>query len=176
MLMLYVLVFCRIVIGIVFAVSFLRKISSVPIFEQTITQFSILPKRFSRVVALLILSCEIAVALLVIIGGPFLESGFLLSVLLLLVFSSVLMSVLHRDIQTSCNCFGSTQKQVSSVDVWRNVGFFVCALIGCSAFAGSNSGQGHLAPLEWGLLGLAASFFVALWLHLGEIVQLFQQD
>jgi len=173
--MLYVLAFCRIVIGIVFAFSFLRKTRSVSTFEQTITQFSILPKRFSRVVALLLLSGEIVVALLVTIGGAFLESGFLLSILLLLVFSSALVSVLHRNIQTSCNCFGSAQKQVSSVDVWRNVGFVVCALIGYGTLARSNSGQGHLAPLEWGLLGLGAAFFVALWLHLGEIVQLFQQ-
>jgi hypothetical protein len=172
--MLYVLAFCRIVIGIVFAISFLRKVGNVPVFEQTITQFSILPKRFSRLVALLLLSGEIAVVFLVTMGGSFLEPGFLLSILLLLLFSSALVSVLHRNIQTPCNCFGLAQKRVSPIDIWRNIGFIVCALIGCSTLAVSNSGQEQLAPLEWGLLGLAVAFFVALWLHLGEIVQLFQ--
>lgn len=174
--MLYVLAFCRIVIGVVFLVSFLRKISNVPIFEQTITQFSILPKRFSRVVALLFLSCEIAVALLVIIGDPFLVPGFLLSILLLLVFSSALMSVLHRNIQTSCSCFGSIQKQVSPIDVWRNVGFVVCALLGYVALAESSSGQGYLDLAEWSLIGLVAVAFVVIWVQLGEIVLLFRQN
>ncbi len=174
MVMLSVLAFCRIVIGLVFGYSFLRKVMSIPTFEQTITQFRILPKRFSRAAALLFLAGEFAVALLVTVGGPFLEPGFFLSIFLLLLFCSALVSVLHRDIQTSCNCFGSTKKPVAALEVWRDAGFIICASIGSGVLIRSNNGQGHLSLAEWSLIGFGAVIFLVLWLHLDEIVQLFQ--
>lgn len=148
MILLYVLTFCRIVIGLAFWYSFLRKMMNIPVFEQTITQFNILPKHFSRAIALLFLSGEFIVALLVTIGGPFLKPGFYFSIFLLILFCLALISVLRRNIRTSCNCFGSTQKTVSAIEVWRNVGFIMCAFIGCIILARSNNGQEYLNPAE----------------------------
>lgn len=175
MVLLSVLAFCRIAIGLVFGISFLSKIINIPTFEQTITNFHILPEQLNRVAALLFLGGELAVSLLVAVGGLFLIPGFLLSIALLLLFCGALVSVLCRKIQTSCNCFGSTEKPVAVTDVWRNAGFIVCALIGCGALVSPNNAEGHLGLADWGLLGLGAALFVALWLNLSEIVQIFQQ-
>jgi uncharacterized membrane protein YphA (DoxX/SURF4 family) len=176
MIALYILVFCRIFIGLVFGYSFLRKAMNIPAFEQTILEFHILPNNFSRITALLFLSGECAVTLLLMVGGPFLILGFILSIFLLLLFCSALVSLLHRNIRSSCNCFGPTQKPVSAIEVWRNIGFILCAIIGCGVLAASNNGQGHLGLIEWGLIGLGAAVCVVIWIQLGEIVYIFRQD
>jgi hypothetical protein len=176
MIALYTLAFCRIVIGLVFGYSFLRKVVNIPAFEQTIFEFHILPKNFSRITALLFLSCEFIAALLVSVGGPLLGPGFFLSIFLLLLFCSALISLLHRNIRSSCNCFGSTQKPVSVIEVWRNIGFISCSVIGCGVLVASNNEQEHLGLAEWGLIGLGAAVYVVIWIQLGEIVHIFRQD
>lgn len=175
MIALYTLAFCRIVIGLVFGYSFLRKVVNIPAFEQTILEFHILPKNFSRITALLFLSSEFVIALLITVGGPLLGPGFFMSIFLLFLLCSVLISLLHRNIRSSCNCFGSTQKPVSVIEVWRNIGFISCAVVGCGVLAASNNGQGHLGPFEWSLIGLGAAVCVVICIQLGEIVQLFRQ-
>lgn len=176
MIALYTLAFCRVVIGLVFGYSFLRKVVNIPAFEQTILEFHILPNNFSHITALLFLSGECAVALLLMVGGPFLILGFILSIFLLLLFCSALVSVLHRNIRSSCNCFGSNREPASVIEVWRNIGFLSCAVVGCGILATSNNGQGHLGLTEWGLIGLGATVCVVIWIQLRGIVQLFRQD
>ncbi len=175
MILLFVLSFCRIVIALVFGFSSVKKMMNMAAFEQTIIQFDILPRSITRAVALLFLVGECVVALLVTVGGPFLKPGFYLSILLLSIFCTALISVLRRHIRTSCNCFGSTKKMVSAIEGWRNVGFIVCACAGCIILAEPNTSQAYLSPAEWGVIGLGAAVFWFLWLHLDEIVQLFQQ-
>ena len=176
MIALYILVFCRIFIGLVFGYSLLRKVMNIPAFEQTITQFRILPRKFSRIAALLFLSSEFVVTVLLIVGGSFLRLGFFLSIFLLLLFCSALISLLHRNMRSSCNCFGPTQKPVSAIEVWRNIGLILCAIIGCGVLAASNNGQGHPGLIEWGSIGLGVAVCVMIWIQLGEIVYIFHQD
>lgn len=121
--LLYTVAFCRIVIGLVFVISFVGKVLNIPEFKQTIAKFGILPERLNSVGTFAILGCELGVVLLVSIGGVYLGFGFALAACLLLVFCIALVSVLARRIQTPCNCFGATEQPVSSSDVWRNVVF-----------------------------------------------------
>ncbi len=175
MLLLVALAFCRVVIGLVFGLSFFSKVVDLSAFEQTIIRFALLPQPLSRLFAWVFLGGELAVAVLVALGGALLGVGFLLGAALLLVFSGALVSVLRRHIQTPCNCFGATEKPVSSADVWRNVGFLLCALGGSAILAWSHGVQTPLGLAEWSLIGLGGGVFVAFWLHLGAIVQLLQQ-
>lgn len=126
----YLLAFCRITIGLIFAYSFLMKIRDVNQFAQTIANFKLVPLRWGRPLALLFLSGEAAVVVLLVIGEQLLSLAFGLALILLAVFTAVLVSVLVRDIQTTCNCFGNSQKIVTYTDVWRNAGFIGCALLG----------------------------------------------
>lgn len=176
MMSMYMLAFCRVVIGLVFVVSSGSKVLHISRFRQAIRNFHILPGRLSGVAAMLFLCGEFAVVVFVLIGGAFLLLGFSLAISLLLLFSFALISVLHRHIRTSCNCFGSKNNSVSTTDVLRNIGLITCACLGCGILVASHQVRGHLSLVEWGLLGLAATLFVALWLHLREIVQVFQQN
>lgn len=173
---LYMLTFCRVVIGLTFGVSSVSKVLNIAQFKQAISNFHILPRWLSGVAAMLFLCSEFAIVALVFIGGPLLILGFSLALGLLLFFCLALASVLARGIRTTCNCFGASMKEVSTFDVWRNIGLMICALVGIAMLIGAKSAWGPLSLLEWVLIGLGSGVFVMIWLQLGEIVQLFRQD
>ncbi len=82
----YIQMFCRSVVLLVFIISFASKVSRIATFQQTITSFALLPRRFSRSAAYLFLLAEALVAMLVLLGGPLLLPGYLLASALLLLF------------------------------------------------------------------------------------------
>jgi hypothetical protein len=176
MMPLYLLAFCRVVIGLVFVVSSISKARNLAQFRQTISAFHLLPERFSGVTALLFIGGEFAVSFLMFIGGPLLLPGFSLAISLLLLFSLALGSVVARKIPTSCSCFGASTKPVSPFDVGRNVGFLLCALGGCFVLIWTQNSQVTLSLPEWLLTGLSAGVFVIIWLQLGEVLQLLRQS
>jgi uncharacterized membrane protein YphA (DoxX/SURF4 family) len=175
MALLYLLVFCRVAIGLVFLISTLGKARDLAGFQQTIRTFNLLPRRLSGPAALLFVCSEAIVVILIALGGVLLLPGFLLALGLLLLFCVALASVLARNIQTSCHCFGASKTPVSSLELWRNVGFILCALGGCLALLWAKDTAPSLSLPEWFLPGLAAALFVLLWSQLGEIAQLFRQ-
>lgn len=173
--MIYVLAFCRVATGLIFALSSFGKVRDVSKFQQAMYGFRLLSRRMSNFAALLVLCGEIAVVLLLLIGGPFLLYGFALAILLLLIFCAALASVLFRKLQTSCHCFGASEKPVTQADIWRNVGFLVCASGGYEALIWTRGAQGSPEWMAWLFIALGAAIFVVVWTQLGEIVQLLRQ-
>jgi hypothetical protein len=171
----YMLAFCRVAIGLVFAISSFSKARDIAQFQQAVFGFHLLSRRLSNLAALLFLGGECAVVLLVTIGGPLLLYGFALALLLLLVFCAALASVLIRRMHTSCHCFGSSKKPITLVDIWRNAGFLLCAGGGCEALIWTRGAQEGLEGIAWLYIALGAGVFVMIWIQLGEIVQLFRQ-
>lgn len=170
----YILAFCRFVVGFVFVISGGSKILQFRAFRQTMIRFHVLPTRFTTSAAILFLSSEIAVSILVTLGGPFLLPGFTLAATLLILFSCVLLSVLIRGISTSCHCFGPSERPVSQADIWRNLGFLLCALGGCAGAVWSQEASGSLNIVVWIFAALGAAVFVSIWTQLGELAQLFR--
>lgn len=171
MLLPYLLVFCRVAIGIVFVISFLSKVQDVPQFARTIDNFNLLPRPLSQLAALLFLSGELTVTVLVVIGGRFLSIAFILAALLLFIFTFALASVLSRNIETPCNCFGDgNNKMVSAYDVWRNAGLALCAAFGLGLC--QNVDRVYLSLPEWGLAGVVSVVFVTAWMSLDDLIAL----
>lgn len=170
----YVLAFCRMVIGIVFVWSLVGKVREVRAFEATITRFQVLPERWSRLVAGLVLGGELAVVGAMVAGGIFLIWGFLLAAFLLVVFCVALAVVLKRQIRTSCHCFGETGRSVSAHDIVRNLGFILCALGGSGVLVRPPINLVTPAWLEWALTAVIAGIFVAIWVQMAEIAALFR--
>ncbi|GAB4108585.1 MAG: hypothetical protein OHK0022_60200 [Roseiflexaceae bacterium] len=168
----YAVAFAQLVIGLVFALSAVGKLRNIRQFARTITAFQVFPSYLSMPFAVIMLLSEIAVVVLVLMGGNLLISGFLLAALLLTAFALALASALVRRIQTSCNCFGTTTKPISSLDLWRNGGLVVCALLGAGA-ANLPASQAALGPIEWAVLALAAVLFLSIWLQLDQLARLF---
>lgn len=168
---LYLLVFCRIVLGLVLLLAFANKVLNMPRFQQTVAGFGILPPRLSAIAAVLFVAGELVVVLLMALGGAFLGPGFALATLLLVSFSVALLSVLVRGMNVSCGCFGPSQKAVSAYDLWRNAGFILCALAGLGALTAQRAG-GDLSLAELAIVAATAAVFVTIWLNLRDIVQL----
>lgn len=174
MLLPYLLAFCRIVIGLTFTYSFLAKVRNVDQFAQAITDFQLLPRGFSRPLAILFLAGELIVAVMVLIGDQFLSWAFVLAVLLLSIFTVAEVSVLTRNIQTSCHCFGASEEPVTYHDVWRNIGYIVCSLVGRQIWLLMEGSPGNQTLAELVLVSPIAIVFVVVWTHLRHMVRLFQ--
>ena len=111
------------------------------------------------------------VLVLFVLGGKLLLPGLLLALLLLLTFSGALISVLARRIQTSCNCFGSGEKQVTQVDIWRNAVLVLCTCGGC-ILALQGTEQWQPGVFTWLLIGGVATVFVLIASSFDDIVRL----
>lgn len=99
--------------------------------------------------ALFFLSGEFAVVVLLFMGGQLLPLAFGLALLLLAAFTVALVSVLVRHIQTTCNCFGNSQKPVTYSDVWRNVG--LSSVIAVGWWAALRPQVGGSGSQSWGI-------------------------
>lgn len=173
--MIYLLAFCRVATGLVFAISSVSKVRTLAQFQQAIFNFHFFSRWLSNLAALLFLGGELAVMLLMILGGPLLLPGFALAIVLLCIFCVALASVLIRKLHTSCNCFGVSEKPVAVADIWRNVGFLLCAGGGCEALIWMRGEQGSLAWMAWLFIVLGAAVFVVIWIQLGEIAHLLRR-
>ncbi len=172
MVLIYLLAFCRITVLIVFALSFASKATKLRQFQRTIGNFAILPARWSKVAAFILLGAELCVVLFVTAGGPLLGPGLLLASLLLLLFSGSIVSLLARHIHTSCNCFGFTNEHVSSLELLRNAGFLACALAGLGILPALDGNFTCMNSLQWILVSLAAAVFALIWINVRQIVEL----
>jgi hypothetical protein len=161
------------VIGLTFLASMITKMRSLESFVQTIIRFQIIPEQFSRVVAFLFLCLDAVIIICLTHGGQLLLMGFILALFALVLFSWALQRVLARGIQTGCNCFSNnSSSRVTPYDIWRNMGFIGWALVGLN---GAVRGvEGNLMILEFLLCAIVALLFFAIWIHVGEIIELLQ--
>lgn len=165
----YLLVFCKITLGLLFLISFSSKLGSFSQYVDTINDFRILPRSLNRLAAVLVLISELLIVLFLF---KWQVMAFCLASILLVIFSAAFASVLVRNIQTTCNCFGTSQHPISQVDLVRNFGFLLCSCGG--GWLATNSETVSLVPLQLGIIGLIACVFVLVWAQLGEIYRLFQ--
>ena len=168
------LLFCRLALGLTFAVSFGGKAGRVHPFAATIAGFRVLPERGAYAAAVLFLSGEAAVVGLMLVGGRWLPVGFGLALLLLAIFTLALISVLARKIQTSCHCFGTHEKPLTYYDVGRNAGLMGIAVVGLWMAGAPGGIPASLTLIEWLFMLIIAVVFVLLWTNLAELVSLFR--
>jgi Methylamine utilisation protein MauE len=168
----YLLAFCKIVVGFLFLISFLSKIKSFPEYANSVREFQLLPKLLAPFVAALVLISELLVVLFLFRWQVI---AFSLASVLLVIFSIALASVLFRNIQVNCNCFGASQHTVSQADLLRNFGFLLCSC--CGACLATKPGFTYpIEPLHLGLIGFIALAFFIVWAQLGDIYRLFQPN
>jgi hypothetical protein len=160
--------FCRIVIALLFTVSASGKTMALTDFEVAISDFKLLPRRWSHVIARSVLGAEALVIVLVSLGGTYLVFGFLLAIALLAVFTVALTSALRGNTNLSCNCFGRTQKRISRYDVARSFLLILCSLTGLAMLHSDSRG---LAWSETILVALMSLVFVTLMTNLGDIIE-----
>lgn len=168
----YILTFCRITVALIFALTVVGKAQDVTAFQEAILDFQILPPNWSKVFAWTFLGAETLVVLLMGIGGGILLPGFLLAALLLMSFAVALVLVLQRNRRIVCNCFGRTERRISSYDVVRNVLLTACSLLGIWTLLGP---QQNLSSADVILVGLMAACFVTFVTSMADVVETLRQ-
>jgi len=168
-----VLIFCRWAIGLTFAVSAVGKAASMPSFRDAITDFAVVPARLRGAAAVAAVGSEGLAAAGVAAGGDFASAGFALALALLAVFSAALAVVLRKKAKVSCNCFGSSERQVSWYDLGRNAVLGTCCAVGLWDYRAAAGG--HLALGLVLVLGLMAAGLVIVTTNLEDIVELLRK-
>lgn len=161
------LMFYRIVVGLVFALSATGKALDFSTFHETVSKFRLLPAAWNRVVACVFLGAEFTVVLLMVGGGSALLAGFLLAAGLLAIFSAALVVALLRNEEMACNCFGRARQQISLFDVGRNALLILCSLGGVQALSTPHQAAYGLETI---LVALIAICFVVLATNLASII------
>jgi hypothetical protein len=160
-------------LGTVFAISLAGKMINLAAFEEAVENFRILPIWLIPPAITVFLLGELGVVVLLLWGRELLLIGFILAVTLLAVFTVALISVLVRDIQTTCNCFGVKPREpVSVYDVIRNIGLIACGVWGIATLLTTRSLPPSLSWLEWGFITLTAVGIALLWLNLNDILKI----
>ncbi len=125
-----VVMFCRITVMLVFALSVVGKAQDINAFQEAILDFQLLSPSLSKLFSWIFLSAETLVVLLMITNDGLLLLGFTLAALLLITFAFALVLVLQRHRRVVCNCFGRTEQRISWYDVVRNILLTACSLLG----------------------------------------------
>lgn len=166
------LLFCRMVVGFVFALSAMGKLTNSVGFQEAIADFQLLPKRWNIPLSWAFLAGEIGVMVMLMAGQSLLIPGFVLAIALLTIFSIGLALVLQRKLRVACNCFGRTNRPISRYDVVRNI------LILCLCLGGiwlSSSSLYNLSFSEVVLIVLMASCCVAIVTNLSDVIETVRQ-
>lgn len=162
------LTFCKFTVGLIFTLSSLSKIKSFSQYTKTVSIFRLVPEFFVTWTAKSILTLEILVVVSLLINQVI---AFWLASMLLLMFSIALALAIARNIKTSCNCFGTRDRPISTLDILRNFGFLCCSCGG--GWLAATESEIASSPLSSGISGLIALGFVLVWIHLSEIYHLF---
>lgn len=168
----YLLLFCRLVVLVAFALSFVSKAQDFDAFKRSIDEFALVPTKLHTITALAFLIGEATTVAFTAIGGQFLLPGLLLAVVLFLVFTAALTSVLLRGISTSCSCFGPTSNMVSWYDVLRNMVLTICAITASIILMSSSTMNVTILVAERIVLLFIALTFVIVLIQFRDIVQI----
>lgn len=113
----YVLLFGRLILGLVFGLSGVTKVADLAGFIASLREFRLLPERAVKPVALGITAAEVSVAA-ALLAGVAVEGAAGAATALLTVFTFALARVLRRGQRIACRCFGELSAGPAS---WRTV-------------------------------------------------------
>jgi Methylamine utilisation protein MauE len=125
----YVLLGCRVLIGLVFTISLVSKVRGGDSYRRFVAAVADLaPGLPARPAAITVVTGEAAVMVLLTTPVPLL--GFAVAVGLLSAFTVAIVAALRRRPGVSCQCFGTSTTPLSRVHVARNVVLSTVAAVG----------------------------------------------
>ncbi len=164
-----VALFCIFTIQVTFLISFSTKLFDVRKFVTAIEDFQIIPKRYALLSAVITLTLEGSIVILLIFEGFWRIAGIGIAAGLLMSFSAMIAWTLHRNLSVSCNCFGSSKTTLNRYDLIRNIGLFIISLLGIGlasvAPVMSISTLTAALPILWMAIG-----FVIVWINLNRLI------
>ena len=121
----YVLLVSRCVLGTVFIVAAIDKISNPDIFAEAVQAYQLLPFSLVNIFALVVPWVELLCGIFLVVG-VFLRSSSMLLSFLLLAFIVAMLSALVRHLQIDCGCFGAAHASTVGWDrILEDIGLYV---------------------------------------------------
>lgn len=133
----YVLVASRFIVGSVFLIAGIAKITALTSFRRTVRKYDVLPASFVDPVAVLMPPFEIAVGIAVVLGIGVRASGGLAAIALAAFVLVTGSALVHRRV-IDCGCFGpAAPRPITRATVARNL--LLLAVASSVALAGSDA-------------------------------------
>ncbi|MFD3518722.1 MauE/DoxX family redox-associated membrane protein [Streptomyces sp. NPDC058657] len=153
----YVVLACRVLVGVVFVASAASKLLSAASFRSfvTATRDMAVPAALAPAVAVGVVGGE-AASVVLLAAWPGGVAGLVVAGVLLVGFTAGIAGVLLRGKDQSCNCFGSTTAPIGPRHVVRNAALLAVVAAGLlcqSAGQGQTHWAGVLAAVVAGLIG-----------------------
>lgn len=140
---------CRALLGVVFLVAVVSKVSgrrSFAEFVQSLRDMRVVPAAVVTPAAYLTVACEaLATILLAVPLRAAGLAGFSLAAVLLAAFGGAIVISLRHGNSQPCRCFGRSATPLGRLHVWRNVLLVFTALIGAIATTIPQAGPASLA-------------------------------
>lgn len=163
----YVALGCRALLGVVFLVAVVSKLSgrgAFAEFKRSVDSMRLVPTSLGSAAAVLTVICEalITILLAVPIRATGL-AGFSLAAVLLAIFAVGITFSVRRGNTQPCRCFGRSSTPLGRLHVWRNIFLVFAALVGSIATT-LPAGPVELAPTIVALFGgiIAGTIVVSL--------------
>lgn len=164
----YLALFCRLLVGGLFAVSALAKLRDVAGFRAALSGYRLLPRAAEPAVVVAVIVAEALVPVLLgfRMTAPL---GLVLAAVLLAGFAVAMASVLRRGLATDCGCVGRGST-VRRAHLWRNLVLVAVCLAGAAAAPQAGA---VTDPAVVAVLAVAAGCGVATLVFFDDLLLLF---
>lgn len=129
MIMLYLAEACRMYIGFLLLYAALTKATGFDQFSYNLNESFQVPTRWCGFMAAVIISLEGVLAAIILYPNTLTFYAMVLAMLLFIIFTIVIAIKLWQNKLIRCNCFGSTDAEISYLDIARNLIFILAAMV-----------------------------------------------
>ncbi len=125
----YVLLICRIIVGLMFIVVGVGKIANPEEFAKEIANYQILPYLFVNITAIIIPWIELFAGILLLLGVQTKSSSIVIAVMTV-VFTIAVIIAIAKGLNIECGCYSNiASQQVGLPKVLENIGLLILTFI-----------------------------------------------
>ncbi len=125
----YVLLICRIIVGLMFIVVGVGKIANPEEFAQEIANYQILPYLFVNITAIIVPWIELFAGILLLLGVQTKSSSIVIAVMTV-VFTIAVIIAIAKGLNIECGCYSNiASQQVGLPKVLENIGLLILTFI-----------------------------------------------
>ncbi|MCE5304226.1 MAG: MauE/DoxX family redox-associated membrane protein [Chloroherpetonaceae bacterium] len=125
----YVLLICRIIVGLMFIVVGVGKIANPEEFAKEIANYQILPYLFVNITAIIIPWIELFTGILLLLGVQTKSSSIVIAVMTV-VFTIAVIIAIAKGLNIECGCYSNiASQQVGLPKVLENIGLLILTFI-----------------------------------------------
>ena len=164
-----ILIACRLTLGAVFLASSVSKVKQPRLFSAEVVAYKLIPNKWSWPIALTLMSMELVVAVLLLIGWQSRLAAFLGGLLLVIFTIAIGFNLLRGRADLECGCFGKKNAQKIGLRlIARNLILLIVAV--CITLWGGSLLSLDNQPFLWKRLFMMELFLPLILVCVGTIM------